>query len=211
MKIEKFSVRLSALLDHFSITQSELSRRTGISKSSISHYIKGDWEGKQDVVYTIAQEMGVGEAWLMGYDAPMFPDAPTIPRGFEPLPSMSVIPKVGRVACGTPITAEENLDGYVSVPNYWHATFALTCKGDSMSPRIQDGDLVAIRKQDTVENGQIAAVRIDGESTLKHVYLYPDYIELRPENPAYESIIKIGKAMNDVHIEGVAVGLCRGL
>lgn len=62
-----------------------------------------------------------------------------------------------------------------------------------------------------MENGQIAAVRIDGEATLKHVYVYKDYIELRPENPAYESIIKIGKAMNEVHIEGLAVGLCRGL
>ena len=155
--------------------------------------------------------MGVGEAWLMGYDAPMFPNASAIPSGFTPLPQMVAIPKVGRVACGTPITAEENLDGYTSVPDHWHATFALACKGDSMAPRIQDGDLVAIRKQDTVENGQIAAVRIDGEATLKHVYVYPDYIELRPENPAYESIIKIGKAMNEVHIEGLAVGLCRGL
>lgn len=211
MKVERFSVRLRVLLDHFSMSQAELSRRTGISKSSISHYIKGDWEGKQDVVYSIARETGVSEAWLMGYDSPMFQTASAVPSGFLPLPQMVPIPKVGRVACGTPITAEENLDGYTSVPDYWHATFALTCQGDSMEPRIRDGDLVAIRKQDTVENGQIAAVRIDGEATLKHVYVYPDYIELRPENPAYESIIKIGKAMNEVHIEGLAVGLCRGL
>ena len=80
-----------------------------------------------------------------------------------------------------------------------------------MQPRIQDGDVVVIRKQPEVENGEIAAVRVGSEATLKHVYLYPGYIELRPENPAFESIIKIGDAMNEVVIEGKAVGLCRRL
>ena len=80
-----------------------------------------------------------------------------------------------------------------------------------MLPRIHDGDIIGIRKQPCVENGEIAAVRIDGEATLKHVYLYPTYIELRPENPAFESIIRIGDDMNTVKIEGKAVGLCRQL
>lgn len=80
-----------------------------------------------------------------------------------------------------------------------------------MEPRIKDGDLVAIRSQPEVENGEIAAVRIGDEATLKHVYLYPTYIELRPENPAYASIIKFGEEMNEVSIEGKAVGLCRGI
>ena len=80
-----------------------------------------------------------------------------------------------------------------------------------MEPSIKDGDLVAIHIQPMVENGEVAAVRIDNEATLKHVYLYPNYIELRPENPAYQSIIKIGEEMNEVKIEGKAVGLCRGM
>lgn len=134
-----------------------------------------------------------------------------VPPGFLPMPEMDNVPLIGRIACGSPITAEENVEGIVSVPSNWRATFTLMCEGDSMEPRIHDGDLVAIRKQDAVEQGQIAAVRIDGEATLKHVYVYSDYIELRPENTAYESIIKIGADMNDVHIEGLAVGLCRGL
>ena len=134
-----------------------------------------------------------------------------VPPGFTPMPNMKDVPLIGRIACGEPITAEENIEGIVSIPAAWHATFTLICEGDSMSPRIQNGDLVAIRKQETVENGQIAAVRIDGEATLKRVYVYADYIELRPENPAFESIIKIGESMNEVHIEGIAVGLCRGL
>lgn len=80
-----------------------------------------------------------------------------------------------------------------------------------MEPKIKDGDLVAIRIQPIVDNGEIAAVRIGGEATLKRVYLHEDYIELRPENPAYPSIIRRKEDMNDVSIEGKAVGLCRGI
>ena len=124
---------------------------------------------------------------------------------------MDVVPLVGRIACGTPITAEENIEQMVCVPSKWRSTFTLTCKGDSMEPRIHDGDLVAIRKQPEVENGEIAAVRINGEATLKHVYLHDSFIELRPENPAFNSIILSREDMNTVVIEGKAVGLCRDI
>ncbi len=67
-----FSDRLKELLQIFEIKQTDLSTRTGISKSSISHYIKGDWEGKQDAVYKIAAAFGISEAWLMGIDVPMY-------------------------------------------------------------------------------------------------------------------------------------------
>lgn len=202
------------------MTQAELSSRSKISKSSSSHYLKGDWEGKQDAVYSIAQVLNVSEAWLMGYDVPMdaehaTPSQPaqkaTIPPGFEPMPEMDMVPLVGRIACGTPITAEQNVERIVCVPSKWRSTFTLTCKGDSMEPRIHDGDLVAIRKQPEVENGEIAAVRIGEEATLKHVYLHENFIELRPENPAFNSIILSREDMNDVVIEGKAVGLCRDI
>lgn len=133
------------------------------------------------------------------------------PPGFQPLPAMTEVPLVGRIACGTPITAEENVERMVCVPSKWHATFTLTCEGTSMEPRIHDGDLVAIRSQPTVENGEVAAVRIDGEATLKRVYLHQGFIELRAENPAFESIILAKEEMNTVAIEGKAVGLCRDI
>ena len=202
------------------MTQAELSSRSKISKSSISHYLKGDWEGKQDAVYSIAQVLNVSEAWLMGYDVPMdaehaTPSQPaqkaTIPPGFEPMPKMVKVPLVGSIACGTPITAEQNVERIVCVPSKWRSTFTLTCKGDSMEPRIHDGDLVAIRKQPEVENGEIAAVRIGEEATLKHVYLHENFIELRPENPAFSSIILSREDMNAVVIEGKAVGFCRDI
>ena len=80
-----------------------------------------------------------------------------------------------------------------------------------MEPTICDGDLVAIKKDVQIENGQIVAVRIGDEATLKRVYIHKDYIELRPENPAYTSIILRKEEISEVAIEGLAVGLCRGL
>lgn len=134
-----------------------------------------------------------------------------VPPGFQPMPDMDMVPLVGRIACGTPITAEENVERIVCVPSKWRSTFTLTCEGSSMEPRIHDGDLVAIRSQPEVENGEIAAVRIGEEATLKHVYLHENFIELRPENPAFESIILSKEDMNTVVIEGKAVGLCRDI
>ena len=132
---------------------------------------------------------------------------PVIPPGFEPLPNMYKVPLIGSIACGEPITAVQNVEGEVDVPEGIRCDFALHCKGDSMvGAGIHDGDVVYIRIQPEVENGEIAAVRIGEEATLKRVYLHQNFIELRPENPAFESIIRRRDEMNDVHIEGKAMG-----
>lgn len=132
---------------------------------------------------------------------------PTIPPGFMPLPKMKKVPLIGAIACGEPITAIQNREGDVNAPEDMSCDFALKCQGDSMiGAGIHDGDVVYIRIQPEVETGEIAAVRIGEEATLKRVYLHSDYIELRPENPAYESIIRRREDMNDVQIEGKAVG-----
>lgn len=194
------------------MTQSELAKRSGISKSSISRYIKGDWEGKQSAVYELAKALGVTEAWLMGYDVPMGSDSgTTIPPGFLPLPETERLPLVGQIACGTPILAEENIQDYVDVPKAAHATFVLLCKGDSMAPRIQDGDLVYVRKQPMVENGELAAVRVEEEATLKRVYISPSQIILQAENPAYPPFVYSGPELNTITIEGKIVGIYRDL
>lgn len=212
-KVSTFAARLREGLSQRDMTQAELAKATGLDKSSISRYLKDEYRAKQDAVYLMSKVLRVDPAWLMGYDVPMQPEeaGENVPPGFSPLPKLDEVPLVGRVACGTPITAEQNIERMVSVPSEWRATFTLMCKGKSMEPRIQDGDLVAIHKQPTVENGEVAAVRIGEEATLKRVYLYANYIELRPENPEFESIIKIGAEMADVVIEGKAVGLCRGI
>lgn len=216
-KTATFAQRLREGLDLRGMKQIELATRSGISKYSISHYLKGDWEGKQDAVYELARALNVSEAWLMGYDVPAERSAPkvsvqldkkpTIPPGFMPLPKMRKVPLIGAIACGDPITAIQNREGDVNAPVDMRCDFALKCQGESMiGTGIHDGDVVYIRIQPEVENGEIAAVRIGEEATLKRVYLHNDYIELRPENPAFESIIRRREEMNDVQIEGKAVG-----
>lgn len=130
----------------------------------------------------------------------------SLPKNIIPMPQMRKIPLLGTIACGTPILAEENQDGEVDIPDHIHADFALRCKGDSMiNARIFDGDVVYIRKQDTIENGEIAAVLIDDEATLKRVRLFEDHISLEPENPLYKPRVFWGEETNAVCILGKAV------
>ncbi len=123
-----------------------------------------------------------------------------------PIPKMKKVPLLGTIACGEPILAQENIDAYINMPEDVGCSFALRCKGDSMiNARIFDGDIVYIREQPDVENGQIAAVLIDNEATLKKVYKYPNRIELRPENPTMKPLEYEGEDMNKVRILGKAV------
>lgn len=123
-----------------------------------------------------------------------------------PMPAMKKIPLIGSIACGAPILAEEHIEDYVDLPRHVKADFSLTCKGDSMiNARIFDGDIVYIRQQETVENGEIAAVLIGTEATLKRVRLFDDHIVLEPENPMYKPLVYWNEEMNTVRILGKAV------
>lgn len=129
-----------------------------------------------------------------------------LPSNIIPMPVMRKVPLVGSIACGTPILAEENLDGDVEAPDHVRADFALRCKGDSMiNARIFDGDIVYIRQQESVEHGEIAAVLIGDEATLKRVYMYDDCISLEAENPQYKPMVYRGEEMNNIRILGKAV------
>lgn len=198
--------RIAELRVKMGLSMKEAATKLEMPYTTYVNYEKGTREPNSETLIKLSRFFGTSIDYLLGK-----PESDFIPPGFEPLPEMESVPLVGRIACGQPITAEENLEGYVSIPAAWHATFTLQCRGDSMEPTIHDGDLVAIRKDVQIENGQVAAVRIGDEATLKHIYLHEDYIELRPENPTYSSIIRRKEEMNDVTIEGKAVGLCRGL
>ena len=213
MKQSDFASRLSQALEVRGMKAADLSKKTKVAEGTISCYINGRYEAKQNRVQVFAEALNVNPAWLMGYDVPMEAERsvptkkPTIPPGFEPMPKMRKVPLIGAIACGDPITAIQNREGEIDAPETMRCDFALRCHGDSMiGAGIHDGDAVYINIQPEVENGEIAAVRIGDEATLKRVYIHQDYIELRPENPAYESIIRRKEEMNDVHIEGKAVG-----
>lgn len=203
------SNRILDILLNKEISYGELAEKTGIPKSALQRYATGQTEKIPiDRLEKIATAIGTSAAYLMGWEPE---ERPAIPAGFSPMPETVQVPRIGRIACGDPITAEENVESYDEVLKSWHADFTLVCCGDSMIPKIEDGDVVAIRSQPTVENGEIAAVRIGDEATLKRVFLHSDYIELRPLNPEYDSIIRRREEMSDIRIEGLAVGLCRNL
>ena len=191
------------------LSQDELAKKTGYNdRSSIAKIEAGKVDLTQSKLVAFADALNTTPGYLMGWE----PDSkPPIPAGFQPLPKRDRIPRVGQIACGTPILAEENVEAYDEVPSAWHADFTLLCQGDSMEPKIKDSDVVAIHSQPMVENGEIAAVLIDGEATLKRVFLFDDHIELRAENPTFPTILRIGEDMNTITIEGKAVGLCRKL
>lgn len=185
------------------LTQEELGRAVKTTKQTIFKYESGIVTNiPLDRLERIASVLSVSAAFLMGWET----KENNLPDNIIPIPSMRRIPLVGTIACGTPILAEENLDGEVDLPEYVHADFALRCKGDSMiNARIFNGDIVYIRQQPTVENGEIAAVLIDNEATLKRVRRFPDRLILEPANPTFEPLVYIGEEMGSIRIFGKAV------
>ncbi len=203
--------RLKEALTLRGMKQAELVAKTGIGKSSISTYLSGEYEPKQRNIYKIAEALGVSEAWLMGFDVPMrktISGNSNIPDGFSSIPSTVKRPRLGIISCGDPIDTPENFDGYDDVPDMFDCDFTLVCEGDSMiGARICDGDIVYIKQQPTIENGQIAAVLIDGEEKLlKRVYITEESIILQAENPAYPPRSYHKEDMNRVSIIGKVVG-----
>lgn len=202
--------RIKSRREELGLTTEELAQRMGYkTRSSITKIETGKADIPQFKVKAFARALQTTTAYLMGDD-----DArearPSIPAGFEPLPEMAMVPLVGTIACGTPILAEQNVEARIGVPAAWRADFALTCKGDSMAPRYLDGDIVCIRCQPQVENGQIAAVLIGEEATLKRFYQNGDTVTLQAENPAYSPLVYRGEELNEIRIEGRVVGFCRG-
>lgn len=202
------SSRIRQRREQLGLSQEELAARMGYrSKSSITKLEKGINDLPRAKLEELAAALDTTPAWLMG-----LVDLPFPPPGFEPLPEMVRVPLVGSIACGTPITAEQNIECYIGVPAAWHADFALTCHGSSMAPTICDGDIVCIRRQPEVEQGEIAAVRIGEEATLKHFHRQGETVMLLADNAAVcPPMVYTGPQLNEIRIEGRAVGFCRGL
>ena len=211
-----FKTRLREAMDLRGIRATTLAAESGVSKARISQYLHGIYVPKTDAVLSLAAVLGVSEGWLLGKEGvPMLPaDTPIqntsalpFPDNLSPLHLLRY-PVLGEIACGQPIIAEQDNDGgYVTAADT-HADFCLTAKGDSMiGARIFDGDEVFIRQADMVNNGEIAAVIVDNEATLKRVFYYPDEgrLVLAPENPDYEPLEFVGEELRSVRILGKAV------
>ena len=193
------------------LSQAELGKIAGVSDKAVSTWELGLKTPRMGAVEKMANYFGITKSAIVD-DAPMTSlQKPVVPPGFMPMPEMVQVPLIGSIACGTPITAEQNIKSYVGVPAAWRADFALECHGDSMAPTICDGDVVCIRSQPEVEQGQIAAVRIGEEATLKHCYYQNGVVQLIADNPSVcPPMVYTGSDLDEIEVEGLAVGFCRG-
>ena len=183
------------------LTQRQLADKVNVSNTSISNWEKNLSRPDPDTIQHLCWALNVQPNYFFAVE-----ESPALPANIIPMPEMRKIPLLGTIACGEPILAEENIEEYVKIPKDMAGDFALRCKGDSMiNARIFDGDIVYIRQQDTVENGEIAAVLIDNEATLKRVRLFDDHISLEPENPMYKPLVYWNEEMNNIRILGKAV------
>ena len=195
--------RLKELRKARGITLEQLAERLGTSKQTIHRYENGVIANiPNDKIRMLAEALCVTPSELMGWEEGLYAYDNILPIKKKHLPA------IGTIACGEPIYAEEEYGGFISINGDIDASFCLRAKGDSMiGARIFDGDMVFIRKQDSVDNGEIAAVIINDEATLKRVYYYPDEgkIVLSPENPRYAPLVYIKEELNSIKILGKAV------
>lgn len=197
------SAKLKELRKSKGLTLDELAALIGTSKQTIHRYETGAIANvPPEKVESLATALGSTPSELMGWDEEPVTVANFVPMGLKKLPIL------GDIACGMPIYAEEQRESFVSVSDKLDADFCLKAHGDSMTgARIFDGDIVFIRSQNTVENGEIAAVIINDEATLKRVYYYPEdgKLILSPENPRFAPLVYVKEELNSVKIIGKAV------
>lgn len=205
------------------MTQAELSEKTGIPKSTLSGYFSQRSTPNAGNLEKISTALNIKKSDIdprYRYDfkhivndtikeSTLVMEKPAQYIVDKKSDNSVRVPIVGDIACGTPITAEQNIEGYHDVnlnrvPN--GNLFGLRCKGDSMEPLIPNGAIVTIVQQPTVENDEIAAVLINGEATLKRFKrLNKGHIVLYPINTKYEPIFLDDQNQDDIKIMGKAI------
>lgn len=206
---------IERLLKEKNMKPVDLANRAGVDKSTISRYFRGTRKIPMDELAKFADALNVDPVELLidngDNNKTFLVHEESAPYNLVEVPESSFvkIPIIGTIACGDPIIAEQNIEGYTyetsdSLPH--GSIFALKAKGDSMSPTIPDGATVIIREQSDVENKEIAAVLVNGdnEATLKRIEKFGDVVILKPDNPAHPTILIDEE--NPARIIGKAVG-----
>lgn len=208
-----FYSRLKELIKKKGITKKQFCEDIEINKNLPKYWEDNNTIPTRTILNAISNYFNVSVDYLLGKsDDPTPPYTHTFDlfsiEGITPIGKTKKLPILGNIACGEPVWAEQEFNGYIEVEDGIKADFCLRAKGDSMiGARIFDGDIVFVKRQPTVENGEIAVVLIDNEATLKRVKLYPDKqkLVLHPENPAYEPLVFVGEELNEIKILGKAV------
>lgn len=203
------------------LTLEDIGNATGVKKSTVKKWETGSISNMgRDKIDALAKILKVSPIVFINEDIDDYYNvihttnvSRTLPPNIIPLSSVTYIPLVGTIACGTPIFAEQNIERKILLPDMVKADFAVRCKGSSMiNAGINDGDIAFIRSQKMVENGEIAAVQImnfETEATLKKVYITDTSITLVAQNPEYEPITFTGEDMNRVEIIGKCVAVLK--
>lgn len=202
---------LSFYMNKKGIDRSQLCEALGFKYSTVSKWLSAKKYPRMDKIELMADYFGIKKSDLI--EEPHNEETNELPVLMEKYPNIKPIklkrfPMLGEIACGEPVFADEDKEHYVMADMDIHADFCLTAKGDSMiNARIYEGDIVFIREMPIVENGDIAAVIIDDEATLKRVYYYPDdsMLQLVAENPKYKPLVYQGEELNHIRILGKAV------
>lgn len=190
------------------MTQRQLAEQLGVKNTTISNWEKNQANPDPDTIQNLCYVLQVEANYFFRETESK------LPANLMPMPRTRRVPLVGTIACGTPILATENVEEEIDIPEGIRAGFALRCKGDSMvGADIQDGDIVYIQETPEVLDGQIAAVLIGEEATLKRVYYdrSEGMMTLLAENRKYPPLVYQGEALNQMRILGRAVGLTRRL
>lgn len=214
--MRKFKDVLTQLRQERNISQRYLSEQLGLSHGTIGMYENGKREPNYEILESIADYFNVDMNYLLGKTLVRnsYRELGMIDKGdylsFDNIFKIEKkkFPMLGTVACGEPIFADEDRESYVMAGTDIDADFCLICKGDSMiNARIYENDIVFVKKQSVVNNGEIAVILIDDEATLKRFYYHKDknMVILKYENPKYEDKIYVDEELNKIRILGKAV------
>ena len=195
---------IKLLREKYGLSQKELGLIAGVSDKAVSTWEQGLKEPRMGAIQKIADHFGLQKSNIIeenGLTLKML----SIHTALQPA-KYRKFKVLGNIACGQPIEAVQEQEEYIETDLNIHADYVLHCQGDSMiNARIFDGDYVFIKEQPVVENGEIAAVCMDGTVTLKRFFKYDTYIELKAENPMYPPIIIHPNDFNSIQIIGKAV------
>lgn len=209
----EFYERIRKRREELGITQAELAEVLGYkSRSTIAKIETGINDIVQSQIIAFADALKTTPAYLMGWTDNPNEKLVEIASNLISLKKVRYIPVIGRIACGTPILAQENIVDHILLPDHIKADFALQAVGDSMTgAQIDDRDYVYIRSQPEVENGEIAAVLIGENATLKKVYIENEKLTLLPANPKHDPIVYVKDEIKQVSIIGKAVAVLKDI